>query len=405
MAQSGPATYGKPMLGLYLALAFIGALGPFSIDTYLPAMPQMAQTLATDDAAIKLTISAFLLGTAVFPLFLAPLGDTIGRRPIVMWMLVGFIGLSAACAIVQTVEMLIVLRFFQAAAAGVAMVMTRAILADLFRGDALSRATSFMMILFSTAPIVAPMIGAGMLAFGSWRLVFWLLCAIGVVALLSASTIEETLAPERRKPYNVRAITGGYLEIFREPFARRQILIGACFSFQFFAMLASAPFIFIAHFGMEPVAFSILFASIAAAAYLGNFLNAFLVTRVGYPNMLRGTIWLVALTAVFLLVFSFGEIGGLYAIYGCMLLAMGTYHVAISSTTAGLMESQGHRAGAAGAVAAFFRFSMGALGAAMTGMFGTTHPWTYAIVVTLAAVALLVLLRHVGRFDDPREAL
>ncbi len=398
-------TYGKSIVGLYLTLALIGALAPFSIDTYLPAMPEMAAALGTTDAALKLTISGFLLGTAVFPLFIAPLGDTIGRRAILTWMLAAFVVISAACALVQNVETLIALRFFQAGAAGVAMVMTRAILADLFRGDALSRATSVVMILFSTAPIVAPLLGAGILQFGSWRWVFGFLSGAGIFALLFGRTISETLQPSQRKPYNMRAILKGYLEILREPFARNQIMIGSWFSFQFFAMLASAPFIFIDHFGMDPVAFSVMFASIAISAYLGNFINAVLVTRVGYPNMLRGAIWMTVLTAVLMLIFSFGEIGGRWAIYGAMLLTMGTYHIAISATTAGVMDSQGHRAGAAGAVIAFMRFSMGALGAALTGMFGTTHPWTYAVVVALAAGAMLMLLGRVGRYQGPSEPL
>lgn len=397
--HSGAPTGGTSVWWLFIALASIGALGPFAIDTYLPALPEMAKALAAPSLEVKLTISAFLLGTGLGPLILAPLGDAIGRRPVMITGLVAFIGLSAACALAGDVRMLIVLRFFQAMASGVAMVMTRAVLADKFAGDELSRATSFVMLFFTTAPIIAPIIGGALLSIGSWRLIFWSLCLFGLIALAMARTVDETLPPALAKPYKLRPVLSGYIDILRHPASLQQIIIGGLFSMQFFAMLSSAPFIFIEQFGVTPAQFAMMFAVISAATYVANLLNATLVTRVGYINMLKGAIFALIANATLLLILGITGFGGLIGFFAAMIIIMSIYHIVIASTTAGLMAYQGHRAGAAAAVATFVRFSMGAFGAALPGLLGLAPTLNYALTVALATLPLLFMISRIKTPD------
>jgi DHA1 family bicyclomycin/chloramphenicol resistance-like MFS transporter len=380
-------------LWILIILGLISALGPFSIDMYLPAMPQMATALNASPAMLQLTITGYLIGVAIGPLALAPLADAKGRKP-VMGALLAFYGLaSAACAMAQSAEVLVALRVAQAVAGGAAMAVSRAMLADMYQGDALSRASSILMSVFTIAPVVAPLFGAWLLEFGSWRWIFWALVGVAAVSIGLLQILPETLPREKRNSYSVRAIIGGYRDIMANPGGRRYLASTFSFAFMFFAMLSASPFIFIEHFGVSPGEFAIFFASISGAAIVANVLNARLVFRVGYDRMLRIATWGLLILALVMGVVSVTGLGGIWGIFAVMLWLMGIFHISISNTMAGIMQTVGRGAGAASAALAFCRFVGGALGSFAVGAFNTSAPWPFAIVIAVAAImAALSLL-------------
>ena len=125
---------GEGKLWFIIVLAFVSSLGPFSIDMYLPAMPRMTEALTASPAAMQMTISGYLLGVAIGPMFLAPLSDAYGRKPTQSVLLVLFAVTTAGCALADSVEELIALRVLQAVTGGAAMASTRAMLSDLYTG-------------------------------------------------------------------------------------------------------------------------------------------------------------------------------------------------------------------------------------------------------------------------------
>ncbi|MGB0506599.1 MAG: multidrug effflux MFS transporter [Pikeienuella sp.] len=380
-------------LRLIAVLAFVGALGPFAIDTYLPALPAMAEALPATATLMKWTVSAYLLGIAVFPLFLSPLADALGRLPVLYGALIAFAVISAGCALAPDIESFGALRFLQAAAGGTAMTATRAIMADLYKGDALSRATSILMLIFTAAPVVAPLWGAWMLEIGDWRWIFWSLSLVGVAALVLGMALPETLTVEKKRPYKIAQVIRNYVEIAKNNTARRYLLASFASSFMFFAMLAGSPFIFIEHFDVSAVNFSIMFASISGAAFAANMLNARLVMKRGYPQMLRDTTKVLLVLAVFLSVIAATGWWGMWGVFGVMVWLMGCYHVISANSTAGLMTELGNQAGAAAAVLALGRFVGGALGAWLIGAIGTSHPWSFAVILATAAIGMHLAMK------------
>lgn len=384
---------GEGALWVIIVLALVSTLGPFAIDMHLPALPAMATSLDAPPAMLQLTISAFLVGGSLGPLALAPLSDAYGRKRVQSALLVLFMIVTAGCAMAQSVEALIGLRFVQAVAGGAAMASTRAMLSDIYRGDALSRATSILMSVFTIAPVVAPLLGAWVLEVAGWRWIFWSLAIIAGASLLLMQTLPETLPPERRRPYNLRAVVGGYLDIMRSRAARRYLASVLSFAFMFFAMLSASPFIFIDHFGLSPAGFAWIFAATSAAAICGNFVNARLVFRLGYDGMLKGATAALALFAIVFGVVALTGAGGWIGVFFVMVWIMGVFHISLANTLAGLMDAAGERAGAASAAMSFCRWMGGAAGAVAVGAFNTSHPWSFAVVLGLAAVFAALSLR------------
>lgn len=391
----------KGAMRVILALALIAAIGPFSLDMYLPAMPQMGAALSASPAVMQMTVTGYLIGVAVGPLVLGPISDAYGRKPAQTALLLLYAAASAGCALAATAETLIAFRVAQAFAGGAAGVTARAMLADLYRGDALSRATSILMSIFTAAPVIAPLIGAWLLEIADWRWIFWALVLFSFLALGALQFLPETLPPAARRPYRPRAVIAGYFEIMSSAAARRYLASTFAFAFMFFGMLAASPFIFIEHFGVSPGGFAMIFAATSLAALAANLVNARVVFRYGYDGMLRRTTWGLALLAAVMGIVAATGLGGIWGVFGVMIWLMGVFAVSSANIMAGLMQVMGHRAGAASAAMAFWRFLGGALGSFTVGAFNTSHPWPFALVLALAAVGAALALR-LGRAEARR---
>lgn len=376
----------------FVILAMVSALGPFSIDMYLPAMSEMTRALGSTQATMQMTITAYLIGIAIGPLFLAPLSDAWGRKRVLTIFLLIFAAMSLGCAAAPSAEALVALRGAQAIAAGAAMTTARAILSDIYEGDALSRASSILMTIFTIAPVVAPLFGGWLLDWTGWEGIFYALVAVGVGSTLLVRLLPETLTPEKRRPYSPRAVIGGYREIMSQRAAWRYLGSVFFFGFMFFAMLTASPFVFMDRFGMSPKAFSVVFAIAAGSAVFGNLINARFVFRLGYDGMLRAaTYGLIALTAV-MAVLAATEFGGAWGFFAVMLALMGTFQISIANSLAGVMSIARGRAGAASATMAFWRFMGGTAGSFVVSAFNTSHPWPFALALVIASAGAMAAL-------------
>jgi MFS transporter, DHA1 family, multidrug resistance protein len=231
-----------PRWALALLLACLGMLGPFAVDTYLPAFGGMEQSLSATPAQLQQTLAAYLAGFAVMNLFHGALADSFGRRPVVLWGVGAFTLASIGCALAPNIETLVVFRALQGMATGAGMVVSRAIIRDLYEPNQAQKMMSQVTIFFGVAPAIAPLIGGLVFEALGWRAVFWLLAAIGV-ALWVANwrLLPESLHPDQAQPFEANNLMRGYAQLVRDPrFFALALASGVPFNGMFIYVL-SAP--------------------------------------------------------------------------------------------------------------------------------------------------------------------
>ena len=237
-------------------LACLGMLGPFSIDTYLPAFTGIAASLGATPVEMQQTLSAYLLGFAVMNLFHGALADSFGRRPVVLGGLALFTLASVGCALSQSIGMLVFFRAVQGMSAGAGMVVSRAIIRDLFRPDQAQKVMSQVTIYFGVAPAIAPIIGGFLFVHAGWHAVFWFLVGVGVVLGLTMwRMLPESLHPTQVQRFHARPLLQGYAQMAGSPvFIALALASGVPFNGMFLYVL-SAPVFLGEHLQLGPTQF------------------------------------------------------------------------------------------------------------------------------------------------------
>ncbi|HEX2974095.1 MAG TPA: multidrug effflux MFS transporter, partial [Tepidisphaeraceae bacterium] len=263
---------------LIVTLGAMSACGPFAIDTYLPAFPQIASDLHTSLANVQLTLSVFLLGLATGQVFWGTLSDHVGRRVPLLAGVLLYASSAAICAGAESIALLILARFLMGLGGSAGVVLSRAIVRDLFAEDHAARFFSLLMIIGGIAPIIAPPIGSILLAHGTWHTVFWTVSFFGVLCGLAiAYHVPETLPPARRLRGQVALVFQGYLHVLgHRPFLKQVTAIGLT-SGVLFTYISSAPFIYMELFGVSPRTFGFWFAANAVGLYIAGQLNRYLL--------------------------------------------------------------------------------------------------------------------------------
>ena len=277
-----------PRWALAALLACLGSLGPFSIDTYLPAFSGIAQSLGATPAQMQQTLSAYLFGFALMNLFHGALSDSVGRRPVVLAGLALFTLASVGCALSQTISQLVTFRALQGMSAGAGVVVSRAIIRDMFPPDEAQRVMSQVTIFFGVAPAIAPMLGGFFFVHLGWHSIFWLLVAIGLLLLvLMARLLPESLQAEARQPFAFRPLMQAYAELVRNPrFMLLVVASGVPFNGMFLYVL-SAPEWLGTHLGLGPTQFFWFFGLTIAGIMSGAFVSGRLAGRMPARRQIR----------------------------------------------------------------------------------------------------------------------
>jgi DHA1 family bicyclomycin/chloramphenicol resistance-like MFS transporter len=242
-----------PQWAFVILLALLGMLGPFSIDTYLPAFAGIAQSLNATPVQMQQTLSAYLFGFAFMSLFHGSLSDSVGRRPVVLWGLAIFTLASLGCALSQSIGQLIFFRAMQGLCTGAGIVVSRAIIRDMYPPSQAQKVMSQVTIFFGAAPAIAPLFGGWLLVHASWHAIFWFLCGVGVVLWLAIFRfLPETLHTEQRQPFNPNNLLAGYWQLGSDPrFFLLALASGIPFNGMFLYVL-SAPAFLGEHLGLLP---------------------------------------------------------------------------------------------------------------------------------------------------------
>jgi DHA1 family bicyclomycin/chloramphenicol resistance-like MFS transporter len=288
-----------PRWTLAVLLACLGMVGPFSIDTYLPAFTGIAASLGATPVQMQQTLSAYLFGFAVMNLFHGALADSFGRRPVVLWGLALFTLASVGCALSQTIGQLVFFRALQGISAGAGIVVSRAIIRDMFPPDQAQKVMSQVTIYFGVAPAVAPMIGGLLFVHADWHSIFWLLALIGL-ALWVANwrVLPETLHVSQRQPFEVRNLMRGYWQLGS---SRQFLLLALASGIPFngmFLYVLSAPVWLGDHLQLLPTQFFWFFVLTIGGIMGGAWWSGRLAGRIRPTEQIRRGFVIMASTAV-----------------------------------------------------------------------------------------------------------
>ncbi|MCU0773476.1 MAG: multidrug effflux MFS transporter [Ideonella sp.] len=277
-----------PRWALAVLLACLGMLGPFSIDTYLPAFSGIATSLGATPLQMQQTLSAYLLGFAVMNLFHGALSDSFGRRPVVLIGVAAFTVASAGCALADDIGTLVFWRAVQGMSAGAGIVVSRAVIRDMFPPADAQKVMSQVTIYFGVAPAIAPIIGGWLFVHADWHAIFWFLTAVG--ALLFAANwrlLPETLHDTARQPFNVGHLMRGYWQLGASArFLTLALASGIPFNGMFLYVL-SAPVFLGEHLALGPTEFFWFFVLTIAGIMGGAWLSGRLAGRIKPRHQIR----------------------------------------------------------------------------------------------------------------------
>jgi DHA1 family bicyclomycin/chloramphenicol resistance-like MFS transporter len=383
-----------PQRRLIVLLGSVVAIGPLSIDTYLPAFPSMADTLDASPSAIQLTLTACLAGLALGQLVAGNLSDRLGRRRPILVGLSAYVVASLLCAAAPDVVSLTALRFVQGFAGAAGLVIAQAVVRDLHSGAAAVRLFSSLMLIIGVAPILAPVLGGQLLELSSWRGILGALGIIAaIVALAVALRLPETLPPERRDRRGLRGTlrTLGYL-LGRRDFMGYAIASSLSFA-TVFAYVSGSPFVLQEIYGRSPTAYSIVFGVNGSGLIVASQVNARLVGRIDSEVLLRRAMLSTATAALVLLaVIASGGLGA-WAVMVPLFVIVSSFAFALPNATALALADHPEVAGAASALLGVIQFVSGALVAPLVGIAGTDTALPMAIVMSLLGIAGVVATR------------
>ena len=382
-------------------LGLLAMLMPLSIDMYLPALPVISAQFGVPAGSAQMTLSTYILGFALGQLLYGPMADSLGRKPVILGGTLVFAAAAVACALAQSIDQLIIMRFLHGLAAAVASVVINALMRDIYPKEEFSRMMSFVMLVTTIAPLVAPMAGGAVLVWFSWHAIFWILA---LAALLASAMIfffiDETLPVERRQKFHIRTTIGNFASLFRHKRVLSYMLASG-FSFAgMFSFLSAGPFVYIELNHVSPQHFGYYFALNIVFLFVLTIINSRFVRRVGALNMFRAGLWIQFVMAVWLVVSAFLGVGfwalviGVAAFVGCVSMIS-------SNAMAVILDEFPHMAGTASSLAGTFRFGIGAIVGALLSMATFTTAWPMLWAMAFCATSSVLFCLYASR---PRKA-
>src|SRR6476619_336742 len=367
-------------------LGVMVALGPLTIDMYLPALPKIADELAVSSSVVQLTLTGTLAGLALGQLIVVPLSDSLGRRRPLMAGIVLHMLASLVCLFAPNIAVLGVARGLQGMGAAAAMVVAIAVVGDLYADSVAATVMSRLMLVLGVAPVVAPSLGAAVLLQASWHWVF---------AELAALALPETLPASHRRPLKVCSIAATYVEVIRDVRFVMLVLVAALAMSGLFAYIAGASFVLQGHYGLDQQAFALMFGAGAVALIGATQFNVVLLRRFAPQSIVVWALMAASLAGVVFVGISYEHIGGLPGFVlpiWAILAAMG---LVIPNAPAVALSRHPDAAGTAAALLGAAQFGLGAAVAPLVGVLGNNEI-ALALVMTAGMVIALLALLAVG---------
>jgi len=365
---------GKERLALAFLLSMLGTLGPFNIDMYLPSFPEIANDLSASASLVQTSLTACLIGLAVGQLIIGPISDSKGRRKPLLISISLFAVASLLCAIAPNITTLIIARFLQGLTASAGIVLSRAVVRDVFSGRELTKFFALLMTINATAPLIAPVAGGVilLLPFASWNTIFYFLSLLGIsIVFVMTFKLKETLPPERRIPSSLGNTVKTIGSVIKDrSFIGYALIVGFVHGGSF-AYVSGTPFVYQGIYGVSPQLFSVLFGINGLAIITGSTLVGRLSGRYEERSLLRIGVITATSATTFLLIMTIVQ-GPLAFIVIPIFIYMTSMGIILTSSFTLAMKHQGNRAGSASAVLGMFPLIVGATVSPLVGINETT---------------------------------
>lgn len=388
---------GRRYFKLVALLGSLTAIGPLTIDSYLPAFPMLVTDLPATESQVQATITGVLLGMGLGQLVIGPVSDTIGRRKPLILGLLAHVVVSLLIALTSSIEVMIGLRVLQGLAGAAVAVVVMAIIRDLFSGIKAVELLSRMALVIGLGPIVAPNIGGLLLGIGSWHLIFVFLAVMGAVLLaLGWRALPETLAPERRLQGGLQAALGAYRTVLSDRRFLAMLAVASTGSVTLFSYIAGSAFVLQDGFGLTPQQFALVFSVTGLGIVVLSQINPTAARIFGMYRVLTFSVIATMAASIAMVVLAWTQTGGVWGFLVPVFVIIPMLGFNMSNTTALAVENHARTAGTANALLGAGRFAIAGAAAPLVGVFsdGTAAPLGLMLVVANGiGLAFLFFLR------------
>lgn len=387
-----------------LFLVGLGVLPPLSIDMGLPALGLIASDLHTTDQASAMTLSLFLVGFAIAPLFCGPLSDRYGRRPVLLLGCAAFALAAAGCTFAPNIQTLLICRTIQGLGSGAATVLNAALVRDLFEGHEARARLAQVGAIRSFAPMIAPTFGAWILSLGMWRHIYGLLFLLGMALFLVVNFFFTESAKLNKAPLTVQALWSEYKQVFKHRQSFGFAMMNALYFGAVFGYVTNSPLLMMKHFGLSNQQFGYLFAGVSFGIMTGAFCNGQLNKRKISPKVsinLGVTTALLAVTFIFCLTLT--GVASPITLFPALFAFTYAYGMLSPSIAHGCIDPLPRIAGVVSAVMAFSQMVVGATGGLIVSyLYDGTSAWAMTLTmvgfVVASAATYLFVVRPVVQF-------
>lgn len=380
-------------LKMIVVLGLLVALGPLTIDMYLPALPRIADELSVTSSVAQLTLTGTLAGLALGQLIIGPLSDSLGRRKPLMAGIVLHMLASLLCLFAPNIAVLGVARGLQGVGAAAGMVVAIAVVGDLYKDNVAATVMSRLMLVLGVAPVLAPSLGAAVLLNASWQWVFAALVVLaGAILVMAVLALPETLPVAHRRPLRVGGIARTYVELLRDTRFVILVLVAALGMSGLFAYIAGASFVLQGRYGIGQTAFALVFGAGAIALIGSTQFNVVLLRRFSPQRIM---VWALAAASLFGVVFvalAAAHVGGLAAFVVPVWAILAAMGLVIPNAPAVALTRHPDAAGTAAALLGAVQFGLGAAVAPLVGVLGNDELAMASVMATGVVVALSALL-------------
>ena len=377
-------------------LGLMIALGPLTIDMYLPALPRIAEDLSVSSSVVQLTLTGTLAGLAFGQLIIGPLSDSLGRRVPLMAGIALHMVASLVCLFAPNIEVLGAGRVLQGFGAAAAAVVAVAVVGDLYVDSAAATVMSRLILVLGVAPVIAPSLGAVVLLKASWHWIFAVLVVLaGLLFLLAALALPETLPTSHRRPLHVRSIVATYGELLRDFRFVTLVLVAALSMAGLFGYIAAAPFVLQGDYGLNQQSFALVFAAGAIILIGATQSNVVLLRRFAPQAIMLVALVISVIAAIVFVVLAVTGVAGLAGFLGPVLVILGGMGLVLPNAPAVALSRHHDAAGTAAALLGAAQFGLGAVTAPVVGMLGNNE-FALALVMLVGSAIALVAMVFVG---------
>ena len=396
---------GRQRVIVILILGLLSAIGPFSIDMYLPGFPAIAKDLHTSVGIVSYSLASFFIGICIGQLICGPLLDRFGRKmPLYVGMII-YVLSSIGCALSRSIELLIVLRFFQALGGCVGIVAPRAIIRDIFPVEENAKIFSFMILILGVSPIIAPTVGSYVVAHFSWHIVFVILSLITCLIFIAVVYwLPESRQPDPTYSLKAKPILNNFRNVLKVPQFYTYALASAISSAGLYAYLASSPFVFMELFKTTEQQYGFIFSINAAGLILCSQLNNLLLKKYSSEQISLVTLSVQTIVGGLLLLGTIFNVLNLYSTIVLISLFLSCQGLSFPNTAALSMAPFEKDAGSASALMGAMQMAIGALAAAAVGFVKPTTAIPMAAVMAgCVTVGLIILVWGSVKINKPSK--